>query len=323
MTGNEKRIAVGIVGFGKIARDRHVPALQHSSRSYLHSTADPLPGTAPVPHYADVEAMLAADDAPDAVAICTPPQHRSRIARTAIAHGCHVLLEKPPCATPAEVADLRATAASAGRTLFCAWHSRFAPAVEPARAWLARRDVRAVRIDWREDVRDWHPNQRWIWEPGGFGAFDPGINALSIVTTILPRPITVQDALLSVPGNCRTPATVELILADPAGADIRATFDFLEPGPPTWTIAIETDGGHLLLSAGGSRMAADGVDVPLGPNAEYETLYRHFEQLVATGDSDADATPLQLVCDAFALGRSVEIPALDASFGVSPPIGTC
>jgi hypothetical protein len=43
-----------------------------------------------------------------------------------------------------------------------------------------------VEIVWHEDVRKWHPGQQWIWEPGGFGVFDPGINALSIATRIFP-----------------------------------------------------------------------------------------------------------------------------------------
>jgi D-galactose 1-dehydrogenase len=43
-----------------------------------------------------------------------------------------------------------------------------------------------VNVIWREDVRVWHPGQDWIWQPGGLGVFDPGINALSIITHILP-----------------------------------------------------------------------------------------------------------------------------------------
>jgi hypothetical protein len=79
-----------------------------------------------------------------------------------------------------------ALAARAGRTLFATWHSRFAPAVEPARQWLTPRRIRSVHINWKEDVRVWHPGQGWIFEPGGLGVFDPGINALSILTRILP-----------------------------------------------------------------------------------------------------------------------------------------
>ncbi|TIP51034.1 MAG: gfo/Idh/MocA family oxidoreductase, partial [Mesorhizobium sp.] len=66
------------------------------------------------------------------------------------------------------------------------WHSRYAPAVEAARDFLGSTTIRSAAINWKEDVRRWHPNQDWIWAPGGFGVFDPGINALSIATHILP-----------------------------------------------------------------------------------------------------------------------------------------
>ena len=51
--------------------------------------------------------------------------------------------------------------------------------------WLAGRTIRRVECTWKEDVRVWHPGQAWIWEPG-IGVFDPGINALSVLTRILP-----------------------------------------------------------------------------------------------------------------------------------------
>jgi D-galactose 1-dehydrogenase len=94
-----------------------------------------------------------------------------------------------------------------------------------------------VRIDWREDVRVWHPGQTWIWEAGGLGVFDPGINALSIATAILPRPFFLTGATLHVPENCQSPIQAELDFVDAAGAPIRAEFDFLQTGPQSWDIA--------------------------------------------------------------------------------------
>ena len=50
----------------------------------------------------------------DAVAICTPPQARHRIARDALSAGKHVMLEKPPAATLSELADLKRLAEREG-----------------------------------------------------------------------------------------------------------------------------------------------------------------------------------------------------------------
>lgn len=310
------QISLGIVGLGKIATDQHVPAVRRSDRFVLHSTADPAGGLPSVPHFTDIAAMLAGDDVPAAVAICTPPQMRYAIARAALQAGCHVLLEKPPCATVGEVGELEKLAGEQGVTLFCAWHSRFAPAVAPASEWLRDRRLRRMQIAWREDVRDWHPGQAWIWQAGGFGVFDPGINALSIAAAIAPSPLFVRDALLRVPANCVTPAAAELALSDTGGADIRASFDFLRVGPPEWTMAIETDDGRLELAEGGGRLAIDGEPVPLAPRDEYPAVYACFAALIAARASDADSTPLRLVADAERIGRLERLPALDASYGL-------
>ncbi|MGD2166940.1 MAG: Gfo/Idh/MocA family oxidoreductase [Gammaproteobacteria bacterium] len=316
----DKVITVGIVGLGRIARDQHIPAIARSPDFRLLATADPGRARASVAHYDDIELLLAGDEAPAAIAICTPPQVRYDIASLALAHGTHVLLEKPPCVTAGEVEKLRDQAVHYGRTLFCAWHSRFAPAVSPAREWLSTRTLRSLRIEWCEDVRDWHPNQTWIWEDGGFGAFDPGINALSIVTEILARRIVLQESTLMIPRNCTAPAVAELRFTDAAAANIQARFDFLQLGPPTWTIEAETDEGErLVLSRGGSRLTIEGIDMPLGPNEEYPSLYAHFRQLIAAGAVDADAYPLEIVSEALAGGRRIETAPLDRSYGLVPP----
>jgi len=301
-------ITIGIVGFGKIARDQHVPAILGDARFRFHAIADPASGAAPVPRYRDIEALLAASDAPAAVAICTPPQARYGIARYALERGTHVLLEKPPAVTLSELEDLSELAAKTGATLFCAWHSQFAAAVAPAAEWLATRTVRRVRITWHEDVRVWHPGQRWLWEPGGFGVFDPGINALSVAVKILPERLLVQSALLDYPENCSTPIAAKLTLADARGRPVAASFDFLQTGPPTWDIEIETDEGELELSQGGGRLVLDGQKAALGANAEYPALYARFAELIGEGKSHADARPLRLVADAFLVARRRSVP---------------
>lgn len=76
----ENRIGVGIVGFGKIAQDQHVAAIRESRRFFLHAVADHRECATSVHNHPDVETMLAAQDPPVAIAICTPPQVRFGIA---------------------------------------------------------------------------------------------------------------------------------------------------------------------------------------------------------------------------------------------------
>jgi D-galactose 1-dehydrogenase len=47
-------------------------------------------------------------------------------------------------------------------SLFASWHSRYAPGVQPAKAHLAANKPSAMHVIWKEDVRQWHPNQDWI-----------------------------------------------------------------------------------------------------------------------------------------------------------------
>src|SRR3546814_20550411 len=92
------------------------------------------------------------------------------------------MLEKPPAATTTEICALADHARARGVTLFATGHSREAAGVAGARDWLSGKRIRAAHIRWKEDIRRWHPGQEWILDAGGFGVFDPGINALSILT---------------------------------------------------------------------------------------------------------------------------------------------
>jgi D-galactose 1-dehydrogenase len=188
--------------------------------------------------------------------------------------------------------------------LFATWHSRFAAGVAAARDWLAGRTIRSVGVDWKEDARRWHPGQAWIWEPGGFGVFDPGINALSIVTEILPMPIYLTSATLLFPSNRAQPIAADLIFADSAGGErAKATFDWRQTGPQTWDIHVSTDGGDLLLQSGGAKLGIGGTLVVDGRDEEYARIYSRFAKLIAAGESDVDLRPLRHVADAFMVGR--------------------
>lgn len=292
---------------GKIARDQHVPALAANNSFEVVAAASPHHQLEGVPNYASIEAMLDALPDVDAVSICTSPQVRYDIARYALERGRHVLLEKPPGATLNEVSALVGLAEQQGVALFATWHSREASAVEPARAWLATRKIHSVAVAWKEDVRVWHPGQGWIWKAGGLGVFDPGINALSILTRILPGTLVLKDAELSFPSNCETPVAASLLLTNEQGTPVRMELDFLQTGPQSWDIDIETDDGRLLLSKGGSVMRVnDEVAIEARDN-EYANLYAHFAKLVRERRIDVDVAPFRLVADAFMCGRRVVV----------------
>lgn len=297
-----KRARIGLVGLGKIARDQHRPALAVNPNFDLVAIASRNATLDGVVNFPTIEAMLDADVALDAVSLCTPPRGRFDQACAAIEAGLHVMMEKPPAATISEAVALAELARAKGVVLFATWHSREAAGVEPARAWLAGRRIDAVRIAWREDIRRWHPGQDWILEAGGFGVFDPGINALSIATRILPDPLRVETATITVPAGRQGPLKATLGMVSGA-VPVSADFDFLQTGPQTWDIEVDTDAGILTLSMGGSILCLPGEQPREAADTEYPGLYRRFAELVGTGKSDVDLRPLQLVADAFLIAE--------------------
>ena len=300
-------IRVAIVGLGKIARDQHISAIAETAGIELAAIVSRNASINGIKHFVTLDELLDRVPDIDAVALCTPPRGRQTQAAAALKAGKHVLLEKPPGATVSELTPLIAEARQTGHTLFATWHSRFAPAVEAARAFLASRQIRSVVVEWKEDVRVWHPGQAWIWEPGGFGVFDPGINALAILTRILPRPFFLTEAELSYPGNRATPIAANLAFSDGTGLPILAEFDWRQTGPQTWDIRVETDAGRLTLSCGGSRLDHDDRTLVDEQQAEYRGIYQRFVELITSRVSDVDLSPLLHVADAFMLGRRRDV----------------
>jgi D-galactose 1-dehydrogenase len=192
-------IRIGIVGVGKIARDQHIPAIAANPAFILVAAASRHPQRTAAANFPTLEAMLDGVHDLDAVAICTPTPLHYGAAKLALARGKHVLLEKPPCASLVQLENLVSAATGSGTTFFPLWHSQHARGVADAMRLLRQRQVRRVRVIWKEDVRRWHPGQGWITEPGGFGVLDAGINALSILCKLFAEPILVKSAKLWVP----------------------------------------------------------------------------------------------------------------------------
>ncbi len=306
-------IKLGIVGVGKIARDQHLPTIAANPDFALVAAASksgqPVEGVPTVP---DIDTMMTNHPEVEAVTICTPPAGRHAIVRDALDRGLHVMLEKPPGSTLSEVADLPGLARAKNVALFATYHSRFAPAVAPARAWLADKKITAVRVRWLEDVRHWHPGQDWVWSAGGLGVFDPGINALSSLTAILPTAPFVAAADLSFPANRDTPIAAHLTLTDPAGTPIDVVFDWRQTGEQTWEIDVDTDAGTAKLTGGGTTLDLAGtVTEGHDPHGEYAGLYRRFAELVAARQVDFDTAPITLIADAFMLGKRSVVDAFE------------
>ena len=304
---------IALAGIGKIARDQHIPSLAASDEWELAATVSRHASVDGVESFTDFAAMLAARPDIETVSLCMPPVPRFEYAAAAIAAGRNLMLEKPPGATLSECHALEAMACAAGVSIYATWHSREAAQVDAARDWLADKRLKSLHVTWKEDVRRWHPGQQWIWEPGGLGVFDPGINALSIVTEIMPDPVHLTSAELYFPENCQTPIAANLVFAHLDGATVTAELDWRHEGEQTWTITAETDGGTLVLADGGARLSIDGTEQTAAGGdgnpllGEYPRLYAKMAALVRSGGIDMDMAPMRHVADAFLLGRRITV----------------
>ena len=296
-------IRIALVGFGKIAKDEHLPAIRANPEFELVAiVSHSQPTDVMCAYFPTLGKMIAAlPGGIDAVAICTPPVPRFAIASEAIRAGIPVLFEKPPTATLGELDELLELAATHNVPVHTAWHSQHAAGVAAAAQELAGEDVASLSMLWREDVRKFHPGQQWIWEAGGFGVFDTGINGLSILTHILDEPLLVRDASLLFPAHKQAPISAEVNFH---GQERKALMDWRGGDEEQWSVEVETRSGKsILLTDGGARLAINGMPQQLSSHDEYRSIYRDFAQVVTLRYSKIDREPLRMVADCFLLGE--------------------
>jgi len=154
--------------------------------------------------------------------------------------------------------------------------------------------------------------QNWVLAAGGFGVFDAGINALSILTRILPPPVFIGSTDLFFPANRHAPIAADLTFDTGTRADqlLSAAFDWRETEKQTWQIEVErTDGTTFKLADGGRRFETTRHAPFVGPADEYPDTYQDFAGLLGASQSRMDATSFQLVADAFLVGSKIEVEA--------------
>src|SRR6218665_3238755 len=274
---------IAVMGVGKIAVDQYLPVIDASDDFELAATVSTRGvGHGSVPVFKTPGELYAAMPEVGMVPIRTPPGIPHPCVREALDAGKDVMMEKPPTTTISELDDLIAHARRLDRVLYQTWHSQWNAAVDRTKAIVAQDGVRSVRIDWRESVRKWHPGQEWVWEPGGFGVCDPGINAFSIFTKIMPFPVFVESSKLKFPANRQTPVDVEIVFksTEKSKPSLSAHFNWLEETGEIWTVAIETaKGNKLRLEKGGTVLVVNDHVVIQNPSEEYEGIYERFAKL--------------------------------------------
>jgi predicted dehydrogenase len=320
---------IAIVGCGEIARKQHARFLCSDANDTgfrLVATADPHASmdVEDVRHYPDHRTMLAAEPELAAVAVCTPTFTHFEIARDALLAGKHTLLEKPPASTVAELVELQRIAAERGVVLCTSFHSQHNEAVRQAADLLARigpgrnlpeknlpgRNLK-VLITWRENYDRWHPGQRWPWQRGGCGVFDSGINALSMLSHILPNvEFRVLTAKFLLPANAETPSTATLQLsADETGRG-DFLFEWTKGGEDLWEIEVSLEHAgaarETITIKNFNTLSRNGkmiLEATTGGD-EYAGVYRKFADTVKRGVTVVSYKEMRIIEEAFALAET-------------------
>mgnify|MGYP001024874727 CR=1 FL=1 len=169
-----------IVGLGHIGH-RHAYIIQQNPDAELVATVEVdeskrLSGTEAVPNYISIEELFANESDIDAVAICTPNGLHASHALEALAHGAHVVIEKPMALSAVDCNAVIEKANAAQKKVFCVMQNRYSP---PAK-WLKKMvdsgilgNIYLVQINcfWNRDERYYNNNGDWR----GSLALDGGI----------------------------------------------------------------------------------------------------------------------------------------------------
>ncbi len=152
-------VSTALIGYGywgpNLARNLYQNKLARlavicdSSAERLADVPRLYPGVAAA---SDAEAVFN-DPAIEAVVISTPVRSHYALARAALSHGKHVLVEKPIALSSTESSDLIAVAASSGRTLMVGHTFEYNPAVLKIKDLIEKDEIGQVYYIYKQSCK--------------------------------------------------------------------------------------------------------------------------------------------------------------------------
>ncbi|MEW8985456.1 MAG: Gfo/Idh/MocA family oxidoreductase [Bacillus sp. (in: firmicutes)] len=142
-----KKLRVGVIGCGSIARHRHLPEYAANPNVELVAVCDNNAERAleigekyGVPSYTSFVELLRNAEV-DAVSVCTPNYLHAPISNAALLAGVHVLCEKPMATSEEEAKSMIETAKNSGKKLMIAHNQRFVASHQKARQLIESGEV--------------------------------------------------------------------------------------------------------------------------------------------------------------------------------------
>jgi predicted dehydrogenase len=311
------RLRVAVIGAGSFAEAGHLPGLVAHPRAEVVAlcTRRPERGRELAARFAVPEvvadwAEVCARRDLDAVTICTANDEHRDAALAALAHGKHVLCEKPLAASVGAAEEMARAAAASGRVHVVAFTYRYLYGVREL-----RRRVRAGEVGepalFRAHHEYWstlHPQSTITWRerrPAARGGVlhDTGSHLFDLARFLVGDLAAVRGATLRVPRRRRDASTGEL--AEVETEDLAAAWMRFAGGagghwqasrvtPARAPAVVQILGEEGLLEAQLSRGRFDALrrarPSPSGRGEEWEEL----PLPPAAGDGEAHALPLMM-----------------------------
>ena len=272
MPQDNSNIAVGVIGAGWVATDRHVPAYLRSDSVRVAGVADRklnsarvLAGKAKAPlATTDIDELL---DLPlDAVSICTPPFSHRELAIKAMESGTHVFLEKPMAMSLSEAEEMAAASRATGRMLCVSHNFLFSRSMQRIRKALASGEAGEVEMVVAFQASS--PQRRlptWYGKlPGGL-FFDESPHLLYLLAGILGETELVHAHATGDSSHAEQPIRTLQATIRSASAPASLIMSFDAP-VSEW---------HLLIVCKNRVLIADlfrDVSTVLGPDRRHEAL---------------------------------------------------
>src|ERR1700712_1160780 len=147
---SEAALRIGVIGAG-VMGSNHARVLAGLPDTTLVGIVDPLPAhrtrateLTGCRSFANIDELIG--EGIDAVTIAAPTHLHHEVALACIAHGIHVLVEKPIASSVEEGREIVAAAAHAGVTLMVGHVERFNPAVAAIKQAISGEDILSIAI---------------------------------------------------------------------------------------------------------------------------------------------------------------------------------
>ncbi len=234
-------VHVAVIGAGGAAQVVHLPILKRLGDVKVVGLVDrDVSKARTIAERFEVDSVAStldelADSVPfEAVLVCSPTSEHESGVMAALAHGAHVMCERPFVRDSDAARRLIEAASEAGRELMVANNLRYRFDLRAIKNFVANGEaggVQHIRSNWL-NRRSRRPRRGWRRDPsraGGGALMDLGAQALDLLMWILDYP-TVERVCARLHGgpDVETSAVVHMALAGGVSASMEATWELID-----------------------------------------------------------------------------------------------